>query len=105
MKFTANSLDLDLDLTTLSKETILIEGPKSMSAETAIKVLGILAETDKKIAANNGDMEIVLKGAISDIISMYGKDEVFWRENFDAPLIFEIRKYMLTTISGIKKKE
>ena len=103
MKFVAQAIDLNLELTTLSGEDVNINGPQKINVEQASKILKKMEEVDKKIAANPS-ANLVLKEAENFLIDVYGKDTAFWTGNFEPALLMEIRNWFINQLAGIKKK-
>ena len=120
MKFKANQLDLDLDLETLSGEKFHIDGPKSITAEAAATALGKIAKeqvssdlhkwSGGKIAKEDEELEgktaeVIIGIIAKSLIGIYGKDDIFWLNNFDPATLIQIRKEFVGVLSGVKKKE
>lgn len=104
MKFTAQAIDLDLELDLLSGETIKINGPNRINTEQATKILKKIEEVDRAIALKPSSIT-VLKEVVNFLIEVYGKDEAFWTGNFDPPLLMSIRKWFINQLAGVKKKD
>ena len=104
MKFTAEPIDLDLELVLLSGETIKISGPSKINTEQATKILIKIEEVDKAMALKPSPIT-VLKEVVKFLIDVYGKDEAFWNGNFEPPLLMSIRKWFINQLAGVKKKD
>ncbi len=103
-KFTATAIDLDLELITLSKETVKLEGPKKINTDQATAILKEIEKADERIK-KNPTATGAMKEAIGFVIDVYGKDEAFWTGNFNPALIMEIRKWFVSELAGLKKKD
>ncbi len=102
MKFQAKKLDLDLELVTLSGETMTIKGPDSITAENASKAITKLRKEDDEIMKDPSKSPQI---TIDSLVGIYGKDAAFWSGNFDYGTLVEIRQWFTGTLMGIKKKE
>ncbi len=103
MKFQAKKLDLDLELTTLSGEEMTIKGPSAITAEKASVVLGKIIKEDESLKGKNAEQ--MLKIVVKSVVGIYGKDDVFWANNFDPSTLIEIRQWFVQTLTTVKKKD
>ena len=104
MKFTAQGIDLDLELELLSKEIVKIDGPKRINTEQATKILKKIEDVDKTIALKPSAIS-VLDEVVKFLIDVYGQDKAFWTGNFEPPLLMSIRKWFINQLAGVKKKD
>ena len=103
MKFTAKPIDLDLELTLQSKEEVFIAGPTVVNSEQAVKLLKLISKDDELMMKEGPEKSIDI--TCSFLKDIYGKDKPFWVDNFPPSLLFEIRKWFVRELAGIKKKD
>ena len=99
MKFKANKVDLDLELTTLVGEEINLEPKVLVTAEEAVKII------DKwtKLESNDeiGKVDLLAK----ELSIVYEKEPSWWLQNFDVATLSEILKFVAESMGGVRKNE
>lgn len=99
MKFTAEKLDLDLELITLTGEEISLQPKKLVNG----KVAGDLIKKWKGIS--KADVDDPLKEVTcAQLAEVYPKKIDWWLENFDPGTLNAILKHVAETIGGVLKK-
>jgi len=112
MKFVAKKLDLTLELTLLSGETVTIE--PAINVSSAVQAENILAELTR-LEKNVGKSALLKEGEISAtqcidaqlniIYGEQGAGKDFWSSNLDAETLRQCIQYVCNTIAGLKKSE
>ncbi len=99
MKFETKKMDLELDLTTLSGENVLLEPKKLITAEETISILEKWTTLEGKVTTNVGRVKLVA----AELSVVYHKDESWFMSNFDISTLNEILNYVAETLGGIRK--
>jgi len=101
MKFQAKKIDVDLELTTLSGEEVLLTPNKVMSTESTYEIMK--AWTKMEADTEEGVEKIILLS--KELAFIYPKDAKWFRDNFDFATLGSILEYVAKTIGNIQKKD
>jgi len=99
MEFKAESLDLDLELTTLTGEKVELKPKSVMNSTKAIEVTNSWTELEKDEDLN--PLELIA----TELSFIYPKSKKWFMDNFDPATLNKILIHVAETIGGIKKKE
>lgn len=107
MKFESKSIDLDLEVNLIDGKPALLAGPKNLSAEASLTLLGEWADYDKAFnEGNNGkDVEYIDIARHNDrwLCKMYKVEEGFFIKNLSLTTIYEIKTYLTDQLTNAKK--
>jgi len=98
MEFTAQHLELDLKLKTLSGEVVELKPKLVMNTTNTIKIMDQWVELEKE------DLNPFVLIA-TELSFIYPKNEEWFLENFDPFTLGEILTNVAKTMGGIKKRE
>jgi len=100
MKFEAQKIDIDLELTTLSGEEITLKPNVVMSTEGTYNIMK--AWTKMEADTEEGVEKIILLS--KELAFLYPKDAKWFRDNFDFVTLGTILEFVAKAISNIQKK-
>ena len=99
MEFTAQHLELNLELKTLSGEVAELKPQLTMNTTNTIKIMDKWVELEKNKELN----PFVL--IATELSFIYPKKKEWFLDNFDPSVLGEILTHVAKTMGGIKKKE
>jgi len=106
-KFQAAKPDLDLELTTLTGEKIVLKPKKVVSGQVAIEITQFWVKVEKEQKEKKEDekglaiMEIIAK----ELSHIYPKEANWFLDNFDVNTLNDILMFVAEAIGGLKKGE
>lgn len=101
-EFKAKEVDMDLQLTTLSGESLLLTPERKMSTEEALRIMRLWTKKEAEELKDSFDKINLLAFELSTV---YDKEPEWWVQNFDIVTLSQIVVFVAEAIGGIEKKE
>jgi hypothetical protein len=100
-KFVAQKLDLDLELTTLKGEEIIVVPKEFINAQKCVEIMNHWTKLEN--AAKKDKDSNPLETIAIELAMIYDKDKNWFLENIEPGTLTEILVYVAETIGGVKK--
>lgn len=98
MKFEAERIDLDLELTTLDNDSVTLTPKIKLNGANIQSIISQWANMEEE---KKEPFALIAK----ELSMVYPKDSKWWLDNFDPGTLQEIIVHVGATIASVKKKE
>lgn len=99
MKFTAQKIDLTLELTVLDGSEVTLDTKVTMTSEEILNTMEVWKSIEKEFKDNN------VRILAEQLTNMYPKSSTWFLQNFDVKTLNEIIIYVASSMGGIRKNE
>ena len=101
MKFTAQKIDLTLELTTLESEEVVLNPKMNVTAEEAMSIIKEWTVIEKE----SKDRSNVVQVIADQLAVVYPKLPEWFMKNFDPRTLSEIVQHVAGSLGGLRKNE